>query len=322
MKRLAFLGVAWLSTVAHAQSGPAVAALLPMPPAAQNVAIAIDASARISAPVEIGGRTWHFLIDTASTRSVISSDVADSLNLAKGNALQILTITGLDSVPSVIIPRLGFSTFAANDIAAPSLARTDLGGDGLLGLDILRNNRVSIDFRGATTLTIAPSWQNAKPKHSNAEPDTIVVTARSRMGELIVTDADIDGVQVAVILDTGSEDSIGNPALARMLLRSSERSPLGPATLTSVTGHTLPADYALIGKLQIGGVGIANVPMAFSDVATFRQFNLIRRPAILLGMQTLRLFARVTIDFPKRQIRFLLRRDALERPALLNIAAL
>jgi hypothetical protein len=65
--------------------------------------------------------------------------------------------------------------------------------------------------------------------------------------------------------------------------------------------------------LHIGGVTIDNVPMVFSDVATFRQFNLVRRPAMLLGMQTLRLFARVTIDFPRRQIRFLLRRNLLER---------
>lgn len=322
MKRLTFLGIAWLSTVAHAQTGPAVVALLPMPPAAQTVATARDDAARISVPVEISGRTWHFLIDTASTRSVISSDVADSLNLAKGNALQILTITGMDSVPSVIIPRLGFSTFTANDIAAPSLARTNLGGDGLLGLDILHNNRLSIDFRNATTMTIAPSQQNARPRHSDAEADTIVVTARSRMGELIVTDADIAGIRVAVIIDTGAEDTIGNPALAKMLLHNSASLPLGPATLISVTGQTLPAECALIGKLQIGGMTIANVPMAFSDVATFRQFNLARRPAILLGIQTLRLFARVTIDFPRRQIRFLLRHDAQAHPASSNIAAL
>jgi predicted aspartyl protease len=313
MKRLAALGCAWFCAAAHAQSvPPAPPAILPIAPAGQAIPAATDASARICVPVEIGGRTWHFLLDTASTRSVIASDVADSLALRPGKTLNILTIAGMDSVPSVIIPALGFATFAVSDIHAPALARVNLGGDGLLGLDILRDNRVAIDFRHGTALTIAPSSRQQSPPANHDDPDTIVVTARSRMGELIVTNADIDGIRVAVIIDTGAQESIGNPALAAMLSRDrprdSARAALGPATLLSVTGRSLPADYALVSQLHIDDVTIDNVPMAFSDVATFRQFNLVRRPAILLGMETLREFARVTIDFPRRQIRFLLRR--------------
>jgi predicted aspartyl protease len=310
MKRLAALACGWLCAAAHAQPIP------PPSPVGQTIPAATDPSARISAPVTIAGQTWHFLIDTASTRTVIASDVADSLALAPGKTLNILTIAGIDPVPSVIIPELGFATFAVSDIHAPALSRINLGGDGLLGLDILHDNRLTIDFRHGTALTLAPSSRKQAPPASPGEPDTIVVTARSRMGELIVTNADIDGIAVAVIIDTGSQESIGNPALAKMLAhdgaRDSAHIPLAPTTLLSVTGRSLPADYALVSKLHIGGVTIDNVPMAFSDVATFRQFNLVRRPAILLGMQTLRLFARVTIDFPRRQIRFLLRRNLNE----------
>lgn len=309
MKRLAALFCLVLAPVARAQPGSPVPAVLPVAPAEQSVATASDESARMSVPVAIGDHSWRFLIDTASTRTVIAGDVADSLGLAKGQPLRILTIAGFDTVPSVIIPALRFSTFAAHGIAAPALARADLGGDGLLGLDVLHTNRLSIDFRHATELAVAlsPHQSGAEAAAQNREPDTIVVTARSRMGELIVTDADIDGTAVAVIIDTGSQVSIGNPALAARLFRRHPGRGPGPATLISVTGRTLPADYATIGRLQIGGVTIDNVPMAFGDVATFRQFALIRRPAVLLGMQTLRLFARVTIDFPRRKISFLLR---------------
>lgn len=302
---LAVLGWLWCCTAAQADPAPPAAVV----PIEQSVAVASDESARLSVPVTIGDRTWHFLIDSASTRTVIASDVADSMALTGGQPLQIVTIAGLESVPSVIIPELGFSSFAARDIKAPALARANLGGDGLLGLDILRNNRVAIDFRHATALTIAPSSHKLPPSESahDDDPDTIVVKARSRMGQLIVTDAVIDGITVAVIIDTGAQDSIGSPALARMLFHGARRASLAQATLVGVTGRTLPADYAQIGKLQIGGVTIANLPMAFADVASFRQFGLIRRPAVLLGMKTLRLFAQVTIDFPRRQISFLLR---------------
>jgi predicted aspartyl protease len=321
MKRLVALGCAWLSTVAQAQSVPTIPAGLPIPPAGQNFVATTDESARLSVPVAIGGRVWHFLIDTASTRSVIANDVADSLALAPGTALKILNIGGIDTVPSAIIPELGFSNVTVHDVHAPSLERGNLGGDGLLGLDILHNNRISIDFRHAAALTISPSSKRADRAtatsgEANLDPDTIVVTARSRMGELIVTDAEIDGIPVSVIIDTGSQESIANPALARMLYRSPACTRVGPATLISVTGRSLPADFALVSKLQIGGITMDNVPMAFADIATFRQFGLVHRPAILLGMQTLRLFARVTIDFPRRNIRFLLRRTGVDRDAI------
>ena len=191
------------------------------------------------------------------------------------------------------------------DIQAPSLLRANLGGDGLLGLDVLRNNRVTIDFRHDAALTIAPSTRKPERKAAGTDPGAIVVVGKSRFGELIVTNADVDGHPVAVILDTGAEESIGNPALARLLLSRTAKM-LSPTTLVSVTGHTLPANFALAGKMRIGDISVANLPVAFGDVATFRQFGLVHRPALLLGMRTLRLFAKVTIDFPRRRIEFLM----------------
>ena len=307
MKWLAALCCAWLSASAQAQPD-LLPVVPPVPlPTGQVIAIGTDFSPRLSTPVAIGGKLWNFLIDTASTRSVIASEVADSLELSKGDALQILNIAGIDTVPSVVIPDLRFSDLVVRDIHAPALLRGNLGGDGLLGLDVLHDSRISIDFEHATTLTISPSSRQSHRASDHIDPDTIVVVARSRMGELVITHADIDGVPVVVILDTGSEESIGNPALARLLRRGATRATLLPVTFVSVTGRTLVADYARVDKLKIGDVTIGNVPLAFGDLATFRQFGLSRRPAILLGMRTLRLFAMVTIDFPRREIRFRLR---------------
>ncbi|MDP9056026.1 MAG: pepsin/retropepsin-like aspartic protease family protein [Pseudomonadota bacterium] len=277
----------------------------------QTVAVAADQADRLAVPVSIGGRGWNFLIDTASTRTVVASDVADSMGLEKGDALQILSIAGTETVPSVIIPDLVFSNLALRDIHSPALLRKNLGGDGLLGLDILRNSRVSIDFRHASTLTISPSSGKSHKRDGDDDPGAIVVEARSRFGELVVTSAEIDGISTAVILDTGSESSIGNPALANRLTHNSVHS-LGSTTLVSVTGQKLPVSFGVIDKLLIGQVTIADVPIVFGDVATFRQFKLLRRPAMLLGMDTLRQFARVTIDFPQREIKFWLRHDARE----------
>jgi hypothetical protein len=50
---------------------------------------------------------------------------------------------------------------------------------------------------------------------------------------------------------------------------------------------------------------IRNLPIAFADVQPFRQLGLDDRPAVLLGMDALRLFDRVSFDFARREVRFL-----------------
>jgi hypothetical protein len=61
----------------------------------------------------------------------------------------------------------------------------------------------------------------------------------------------------------------------------------------------------------VAGVDIANLPVAFADAAPFKHFGLTDKPALLLGMDALRLFRRVKIDFPNREVRFLLPRDSI-----------
>jgi hypothetical protein len=55
------------------------------------------------------------------------------------------------------------------------------------------------------------------------------------------------------------------------------------------------------------------MPIAFADVAPFERFGLVKRPALLLGMDALRSFRRVDIDFPNRQVRFLMPKGTMKR---------
>ena len=68
----------------------------------------------------------------------------------------------------------------------------------------------------------------------------------------------------------------------------------------------LHADATSVDRLTVGGVTFQNVPVAFSDVPPFARFGLAKTPALLLGMDVLRLFRRVNIDFANREIRFAL----------------
>ena len=69
-------------------------------------------------------------------------------------------------------------------------------------------------------------------------------------------------------------------------------------------GFELRSDLALAGTLRIGGLTMARVPIGYAQSPVFAQLGLDDRPALILGMQNLRVFDRVAIDFADRRILF------------------
>jgi predicted aspartyl protease len=186
-------------------------------------------------------------------------------------------------------------------VDAPLLDGENIGADGIIGVDSLRSQRVLFDFQ-TQTLSIVPS---AVPDFRD-EPGTIIVQATRRNGRLVVTDAAANGHEVTVVIDTGSQVSIGNAALRKELIGRDLVNPGQTVELQSVTGGTISGDYMFVRKLDIGGVTLQNLAIVFADAHTFKQLHLDRRPALLLGMNAIRAFKKVSIDFASRKFRVVL----------------
>ncbi|MFA5969989.1 MAG: aspartyl protease family protein [Sphingomonas sp.] len=264
-----------------------------------------DAPGRLSVPVNIGGNgPYHFTIDTGAERTVISRELATRLGLQAGPRRTITAMTGAAQVNTVLIPSINVSSVGGTQIEAPVLAAVDLGAPGLLGIDTLRDHAVILDF-DTNQMTVRPSFKRSS--RFKPEPGEIIVRARSLLGQLIVSDARYRGHRVRVVLDTGSVVSIGNNALRRRV--GNHAVPREAISLTSVTGDTMQADYALIGDVGVGTVIFRNLPIAFADAPPFKRFGLGEQPAILLGMDALSQFRRIEIDFANHEVRFTLPRD-------------
>lgn len=263
-----------------------------------------NAQARMTVPVTIGERgPWNFIIDTGAERTVVSRELAGVLGLAAGPQVRVIAMTGATPVGTVIVPRLSVSTISQSTIAAPALESRNLGAQGMLGVDSLQGHAVAIDF-DKQRMTLRPSKKRVTTR--SADPNEIVIVAKSVFGQLIVTDARCQGEKVAVIVDTGSPISIGNPALLAALKKPPRD--IGEVTVTSATGDILQARTYAVDNVALGGMRFNDVPIAIADGAPFHRFGLADRPAMLLGMDALRLFRTVSIDFPNREIRFSLPR--------------
>ena len=76
--------------------------------------------------------------------------------------------------------------------------------------------------------------------------------------------------------------------------------------LQSVTGAKLSGEYTFVRELKLGGVTLSGLAVVFADAHTFKQLKLNDRPALLLGMNAMRAFKKVSIDFANRKFRVML----------------
>lgn len=293
-----------LTGQAMAQGGPsAVSGLAIADPVPVTVATGNDGSARITLPIHINGQgPFHFVVDTGAERTVISRELAARLALTSDGPIKVNSIAGIAEVNTVIIPRLSYGHGEMPFVKAPVLEGENLGAQGLLGLDSLSDKRLVIDFR-KRTMDISDSHERVE---GFDDPDAIVVRARRRFGQLILVDTQANGEKVHVILDTGTDTSIGNMALLHKLTRKRKIDGLRPTELTSVTGQTIVGGWNIIQKVRIGGFNINNLAVIFTDVSPFRQLGLQDTPALLLGMDVLQRFDRVAVDFGRRKVHFLM----------------
>lgn len=255
---------------------------------------------RLTVPVAVNAKgPYNFIIDTGAERTVVSRELASTLKLNAGNPVTLLSMTGRSQVDTVLVPDLMIKSIGVqHSVIAPKLEARNLGAIGLLGIDTLRDHQVSIDFdRGVMEVRKSEK----RPKYRRKSDDEIVVTAKSVYGQLIVTDAYYGNTRIQVVLDTGSQVSMGNSALRKRVARSRKTQPI---ELTDVTGDKTMADYTTVPNIKVGDVLFGAMPVAFADVAPFERFGLTDRPALLLGMDALRSFRRVDIDFPNRLVRF------------------
>lgn len=285
---------AMLATAAGAQE-----AAVPVP--AQIVSLAADTSSRMTVPVLLDGRgPYRFIVDTGAERTVISDRLAAALALRSAGTARLHAVTGMMPVDLVHVATLDIDRHRATGLRAPAMSEINLGGAGLIGVDTLGDQRVTIDFR-RRSMAIAP----ARSRDPDARPDDIVVRARSRAGRLVIMDARLDGEKVAVILDTGSQASLGNEALRRKLFGQRKQRNAVPVELRDVNGGVMSAIYTTTRSLRISDFRVNALPIALADAHIFTELGFADRPAMLLGMDALALFDRVTIDFGKRTARFL-----------------
>lgn len=275
---------------------PAPAPALINPAVAEVLALEEERNRRLTVPVHIDGSgPFDFMIDTGSQATAVTREINATLGLRPAGTATLVGMASRRAVELVEVARLDIGSHTITDFAAPVLERAHVGADGIVGLDSLQDFRVMIDFREQTI-----ALEDMRGREPSKRGFEIVVRARQKLGQLLITDAIVEGVHATVIIDTGAQASLANNAL-RERIRTQRASEV---TTTDVNGVDLIGQMSLMRTLTIEGLSLTNVPLTFADTPAFEALGLTDTPALSLGMQHLALFDRVAIDFANRRVMF------------------
>lgn len=269
----------------------------------ERLLLRFDEAERMTIPVQVGsGAPMRFLIDTGAERTGLAKERASELALSSLGLTSVVGFSGRQNVRTVLIPSLSFARSSRANVEALTFDGSAIGADGFLGIDSLGKLQVEFDFLNER-MSIKPS-----PRVSDRpEFNEFDVRTREIRGRLIFSAARVNGVKTNVVLDTGSSLTIGNLALRERLLDRSKIKKLIPVYIMTITGDILKADYGLVDRLLIDGVLVHNLPVAFATVEPFKELGLVAEPALFLGMDALRAFDSVSVDFRHRSVRFVAR---------------
>lgn len=301
---IAGAAAAGLTRRARAQSVPTP----PAPPAPsepdRTLHAGIDPNLRMTAPVTINGRgPFQFVVDSGANRSAISRELARALGLPSAGQAPLHSVAGVETVDTVAVEHLTVSGLEVPGAQIPVLPGNRLGADGLLGVDGLAGRRLIMNFK-TRSLTITAG--EPKPRR---EALFVEIPAHRRFGQLMIIDAAIEQTPIVAFLDSGAQSTVGNLALYNRVRNSAEvLAPRQETLILSATDQTAVGLIGTIPALRLGRLIVQTTRGAFADLHAFEIWDLIKKPAILLGMDVLRHFEWVEMDYARSVVGFRLDR--------------
>jgi predicted aspartyl protease len=271
---------------------------------ATPVNTATDAASRLRVDAHINGHgPYHFVVDTGADHTVLASEVAVELGLSLGEKVMLKGVVRAVLTETVSIRTMTFGSITKRHLMVPTLPRSLLDADGYLGLDFLDGHRVTFDFRNHLLRISEPRGRfSANWVHENEA--RIRVSGSS--GHLQSLDCMVDGVRATAFIDSGAEVTAANgPLLATLARRNPDFRDAGSIRLIDITGGEILGHVTVVNRIRLTEELIfTDCPLVIADFLVFDVWGLRQRPALLIGMNLLRQFDRVSIDYGLQELRF------------------
>lgn len=260
--------------------------------------------------LKINGRDATFVVDTGSGFTVISKDAARRLGISeisRGGNSQGVGGTGKFEIIYGLIKNINFGDLRVRLV--PCFIRPFHGtkerpeeerADGFIGLSILSRFITELDYKGSRMI-LDRNFERATP--AVALPDTTVIPFRTTQNGLISIETEFDGSHmVNAILDSGASSTAISVAAVERLKMQDQIIKGQTANVIGAAGITNNVEMLFIRNCRVADLKQSNLRALILDFGAINETSGFEQSSIL-GGDFLRHF-RVTIDFPRTQVRF------------------
>lgn len=274
-----------------------------------------DRFGRMVAGVTVNGRgPYRFIVDTGANRSVLSAALAQELGLTPDGTGEVHSVHGVTTAPLVRVTTLQYGDMNLQNEQLPLLQGQVLAGEaGLLGVDGMSNLRLRMDFE-RHCIEITPSRTARRLRGWAA------IRGQLHFGHLVVVRGTISGLHVNLLIDTGSDSSLANPALRDALNARvrHDRTQVDYAIAYTAGEPVILENSILLPRFSMGELEVRNVTAYVGDFHIFQLWNLIDEPTLLIGMDVLTQARGLAIDYGRGAVYLHIRDDLDFGSRLLN----
>ena len=254
----------------------------------------IDAYGRPTAKVMINGMgPFQFLVDTGATTTVIAARHMATLGATSIGEVTVVGTTGSADMPLARLDKLqtGAVTKRALDVAV--LADVQLGReDGILGGDVFVGRRLVFDIRNKAVRIEPARRQSSGSGLGNM---------RVRRGLLAEIDGKVGDVPTRLMLDTGAQNCLANPALSDALMQHHPKlKRVDNARVFGVTGHRIVGQYIVLPSVDLRAFSVRDATCVAADAQIFDQWDMNDAPAMIVGVDLLSRLDSFSIDYGAR----------------------
>lgn len=268
----------------------------------------IDPDGRLATDVYVDGQgPFSFLIDTASSRTVIFEHVRARLGLVRSQPQQLMVYSINDVTEAMPVKpkelRVAGETIQGLTLAVLPGARPG-GPDGVLGLDVLTRYFVVLDRATLTLKLLPPGADSARGFNRWAQAELTPRPLKNIPVQFWYLRARFNDRNLTALFDMGAGFTLLNwQAAERLGVRKDRFAAYGPppALLQDVLGKDAPAVRMDGLSVAIRGKEWKRQLAIIADAPVFGYFDLEEAPAAIMGPALLR-DTSLAIDFAGRRL--------------------
>jgi predicted aspartyl protease len=261
-----------------------------------------DHIGRVVVAAMVNGKgPFRFIVDTGATHSTVTPGLVHALGLQPSEVPSIVLngITGTAQVSAVTIDSLQTGDLTVDQLVAPVVwAPVMAGADGILGAAGLNGKSLSVDFERNRV-------RISRGVEATVRAEALRIHATRVTHGLMTLSMQVGRVHGLAVIDTGSERTLGNPALRDALKLRTRTGAV--ALVTSVYGATEQVERGEIWRaptILIDTMRINNVQVVYGDFHIFKVWEMQDTPAMIVGMDVLGTVGSLGIDFKNADVYF------------------